>query len=638
MSFPQIPGRLFPVLLAFICLSQPATANDQTALVQLVEYVGADYINAVADGVVVSPAEFAEMSEFSALLAEGVANLPEAEGKAELQSQANELQLVVAGQASEQQVKSLTQAIRASLVRVYGIPVAPKQAPDMAQAASLYQAQCAACHGQSGQGDGPAGVALEPAPTDFTEVARYNGRSLLGLYTTITQGVDGTGMAAYEGSLSDEQRWALAFYVGAKAVTADVEDAGEAAFGTIPGMKAGLSLDTLVAQAPEDVLDSKGPEAYAALGYLRANPQALFNKNRFIALSHDKLALADVLYQQGDQRAAKAAALSAYLDGFEMIEQQLAAVDAALLREAESRFMAVREAIDRERGTAEVTAKVVSARAALDDAAAVLSGDGLSPAATMSASFFILFREGLEALLVVAALLTFTRKANAVRATRHIHLGWVAALVAGGLTWYLANTLIHFSGASREITEGAAGIVAALILFYVGFWMHSNSHSQKWLGYIREKVDSALGNGTVWVLTFVSFISVYREIFETILFYQALWSQVTPLTMPYLFYGIAAAVAGLAVVCVLFFRIGMKLPLSQFFRFTSIVLLVLSVILLGKGIAALQEAGVISAFYLAVPTVDWLGVYPTIQGVLAQVIAVMLGAMLWLRGNTQASS
>ncbi len=176
-------------------------------------------------------------------------------------------------------------------------------------------------------------------------------------------------------------------------------------------------------------------------------------------------------------------------------------------------------------------------------------------------------------------------------------------------------------------------MVAALILFYVGFWMHSNSNSQKWLGYIRNKVDDALGRGTVWVLTFVAFISVYREIFETILFYQALWSQVTSATQAFLFYGIAAAVASLAVVCVLFFRVGMRLPLSLFFRVTSLVLLVLSVVLLGRGIAALQEAGVLSAYYLGVPTIEWLGFFPTVQGVAAQVLAVLLGVVLWLRGN-----
>ncbi|MCG8392486.1 MAG: FTR1 family protein [Pseudomonadales bacterium] len=626
-------GRLFSALMVLVLFSLPAFAANQTALVQLVEYVGADYINAVVDGEVVSPEEYAEMEEFTALLADGVAGLPAADGKADLQSQADALQQAVQDKAGEPRIKELAQSIRATLVTVYGIPVSPKSAPDLARAAELYQSQCAACHGKEGHGDGPAGAALEPAPTDFTEVARYDGRSLLGLHTTITQGVEGTGMAAYGDTLSEADRWALAFYVGAKAVTPSMAEDGEQAFNTVPGMKASLTLDTLVAQAPEDVRKEQGPQAYAALGYLRSEPSALFNKNRFIALSHDKLAEAESAYRAGDRDAAKAAALSAYLDGFEMIEQQLAAVDGELMRRAEARFMAVREAIDRQRDVAEVSDKVAAAQAGLYEASEALSGDGLSPAATLSASFFILFREGLEALLVVAALLTFTRKANATRASRHIHFGWVAALIAGGLTWYAANTLITFSGASREMTEGVAGVLAALILFYVGFWMHSNSNSEKWLGYIRNKVDSALGSGTVWVLTFVSFISVYREIFETILFYQALWSQVTPATQPYLFYGIGAAVAALAVVCFLFFRIGMKLPLSLFFRVTSLVLLVLSVVLLGRGIAALQEAGVISAFYLGVPTIEWLGLFPTVQGVVAQAIAVVLGVVLWLRGS-----
>jgi high-affinity iron transporter len=589
----------------------------------------------VVDGDIVSPEEYAEMEEFTALLAQGVAQLPAADGKQDLQDKANALQRAVIDKAVEPRIKELTQSIRATLVTVYGIPVSPKAAPDLERAAELYQTQCVACHGAEGRGDGPAGAALEPAPTNFTEVTRYNGRSLLGLHTTITQGVDGTGMGAYSDTLSDKDRWALAFFVGAKAVSDEMAETGKTAFNQIPGMKTSLTLDTLVAQAPEDVLKEQGEQAYAALGYLRREPSALFNKNRYIALSDERLQEAESAYRSGDRQAARAAALSAYLDGFEMIEQQLAAVDGDLMRVAEADFMAVREAIDRNRAADTVSERVTAARASLSKAADALSGDGLSPAATFSASFFILFREGLEALLVVAALLTFTRKANAVSATRHIHLGWIAALVAGGLTWYAANSLVTFSGASREMTEGVAGVVAALILFYVGFWMHSNSNSQKWMGYIRSKVDDALGSGTVWVLTFVAFISVYREIFETILFYQALWSQVTMVTQAFLFYGIAAAVLGLAVVCFLFFHIGMKLPLGLFFRVTSLVLLVLSVVLLGRGIAALQEAGVLSAFYLGVPTIEWLGVFPTLQGVVAQMIAVILGVVLWLRGSRQ---
>ena len=108
----------FGVLLVFFCFSLPAHAANQTALVQLVEYVGADYINAVVDGEIVSPAEYAEMAEFSVLLAEGVAELPEAEGKQTLQTQASDLQQAVADKAAESEIKGLAQSIRATLVSV----------------------------------------------------------------------------------------------------------------------------------------------------------------------------------------------------------------------------------------------------------------------------------------------------------------------------------------------------------------------------------------------------------------------------------------------------------------------------------------------------------------------------------------
>ncbi|EAR22082.1 FTR1 family protein [Nitrococcus mobilis] len=622
--------RALSALLLLSLLSLSARAN-QAALVQMVEYIGADYINAVTEGEIVSPAEYAEMSEFAGLLAQGVAALPAADGKQGLVDQTEALQQAVADKAGELRIKELARSIRTTLVNVYGVPVSPKKTPDLAHAAQLYQTQCAACHGAEGRGDGAAGAGLDPAPTNFHEAERYNGRSLLGLYTAITQGVNGTDMAGYSGILSQADRWALAFYVGSKAVTDKVAKEGKTAFNTLPGLKTQLPLSAVVAKAPADVLKEQGPKAYAALGYLRTEPGALFNKNRFIELSANKLTQAEQAYQAGDVATARAAALAAYLDGFEMIERQLAAVDKGLMRAAERRFMAVREAIEHDRGQAKVSDAIAAAQAQLDRASAALDTSGLGPVAAFSASFFILFREGLEALLIVTVLLAFTRKANAATATRQIHLGWLTALAAGGATWYAASNLINLSGATREFTEGLAGILAALILFYVGFWMHNHSQSQKWLGYIKNKVDNALDGGTVWTLALVAFISVYREIFETILFYQALWAQVTEAT--YLLYGIAAAVIALAIVSTLFFRIGMKLPLSLFFRATSIVLLVLSVILLGKGIAALQEGGTIGAFYLSVPTIDWLGIYPTIQGLAAQLLTVALALFLWWKGN-----
>ena len=296
------------LLLCFFMLTATARAADQTALVQLVEYVGADYVNAVQDGEIASEAEYAEMDEFTRLLSEGIATLDDVEGKQRLADQAQQLEAAVDDKAPEARIQELAQKIRGTLVTVYGLPVIPKTAPDMEKAAQLYQTHCAACHGDEGRGDGPAGAALEPAPTDFHERARYMGRSMLGLYTTITGGVDGTGMAAYDDQLSEAERWELAFYVGGKAVSDQEADAGEQALRGTPGLKADMTLDTVIGKAPADVRDEIGKPAVQAMGYLRRNPEALFSQNRFIEISDAKLGEAAGLYADGDRAAARAAA------------------------------------------------------------------------------------------------------------------------------------------------------------------------------------------------------------------------------------------------------------------------------------------------------------------------------------------
>lgn len=240
--------RWLSAFVVLFLLSSLAQAASQTALVQLVEYVGADYINAVQDGAIVSDEEYVEMEEFSRLLHEGIGQLDDVEGRDTLLEQAAALQQAVADKAPEAEVKALAQSIRGTLVDVYGIPVMPKAAPDMARAAEVYQSTCALCHGPDGRGDGPAGAALEPAPTDFHELARYEGRSLLGLYTTITGGVEGTGMAAYEETLSEADRWALAFYVGSMAVTPDMAASGKTAINNEQELKTALTLDAVIAK------------------------------------------------------------------------------------------------------------------------------------------------------------------------------------------------------------------------------------------------------------------------------------------------------------------------------------------------------------------------------------------------------
>src|SRR6185503_10596591 len=121
----------------------------------------------------------------------------------------------------------------------------------------------------------------------------------------------------------------------------------------------------------------------------------------------------------------------------------------------------------------------------------------------------------------VVAMITFLIRAERRDLLRWVHAGWAGALAAGIATWWAATNLISISGASRELTEGFGSLLAAAILLSVGIWMHGKSQAAEWRRYIATKMQGALSRGSAWFLFGLAFIVVYREVFETILFYAA---------------------------------------------------------------------------------------------------------------------
>jgi high-affinity iron transporter len=165
----------------------------------------------------------------------------------------------------------------------------------------------------------------------------------------------------------------------------------------------------------------------------------------------------------------------------------------------------------------------------------------------------------------------------------------------------------------------------------VGFWMHDKSHARRWQAYVQDRLRGALGRGTTWGLAAVSFLAVYREVFETVLFYQALWLQTAPGGQHALAAGLGTAAVALAILSWLIVRGGLRLPLGVFFGATSMVLAGLAVVLAGKGIAALQEAAVLAPHPIPAPRVPLIGLYPDLFGVMLQVAlaVVVVAGFAW---------
>jgi high-affinity iron transporter len=256
----------------------------------------------------------------------------------------------------------------------------------------------------------------------------------------------------------------------------------------------------------------------------------------------------------------------------------------------------------------------------LDQAEAALAPEAASELSTFLGAFTILLREGLEALLVVIAMIAFLRKAERTEALPYVHGGWAAALVAGAGTWALATYALNISGASRELTEGFGSLLAAVVLLSVGIWMHGKAQAAEWRRYIATKMQGALSRGSAWFLFGLAFVVVYREVFETILFYAALW---TPDNGATVLAGALAAVALLAVIAWAMLRYSARLPITQFFAYSAILIAILAVVLAGKGIGALQEAGLVPITPInGVPRITLLGLFPTAEAIAAQLVTL----------------
>ena len=613
------------IALSVICTSLAARADDNSVQTvwRLLDYIAVDYAGAVSGGAITNESEYAEQVEFAATARGKIAGLPQKPAQDALIKEADHLEQAIAGKSDPGEVARIAHQLAAALLAAYPVPLAPNAAPSFERGASLYKESCASCHGETGDGHGPQAAALDTPPIAFTDAERARQRSIFALYQVITQGIDDTPMPSFAG-LPAEDRWALAFYAGHFAFSDQQAAEGEQLWTTDAKLHALIpDLKALVGMTPASLAQSIGTgKADAVMAYLRRHPDAVASAQPSGSLSALKNTLRQSLeaYEAGDHKTAGQLALAAYLDHFEPVEPTLGARNSALLGQIERGMMEYRAAIARGESAQALTARATALSALFDSAEATLQPSAGTPVATFLGAATILLREGLEAMLIVVAMIAFLRKAERTEVLPHVHAGWVGGLLAGLATWAVATWLITISGASRELTEGFGSIFAALVLLSVGIWMHGKSHADQWQRYIREKMSSALSGRSAWVLFGLAFVAVYREVFETILFYAALWTQGNGGAM---LAGAATACVALALIAWAMLSYAGRLPIGQFFRYSSWLMAILTVVLAGKGVAALQEAGIIGIAPLAaMPRIPIVGVFPTVQTVAAQVAMV----------------
>ena len=338
-------------------------------------------------------------------------------------------------------------------------------------------------------------------------------------------------------------------------------------------------------------------------------------------------------YTPNKRLDAASAFSSLYFDVFEGagMELDLGIKSPGLKTEIEVLFGLLNDKAMRGAPPAEVAAAWQSLRTRLNDAQALYtSDDGDGFAAVFAQSLLILLREGAEAMLVVAALASYLRRAGGADRLWVIYAGAGVAIPLSLLTGWALTGMLQAAGASRAVIEGITMIVAALVLGSVSFWLYLKSEARRWQAWIAGQIDSALSTGSLVALGGSACLAVYREGAETVLFYHALINGNAAQT-PAVAAGIVAAGA-LLIAGVFTFRVAaMRVPYAQFFSATAVLLYAMAVVFMGQGIVELQAAGHIGALHLpGVPQISWLGVAPTAQGVGVQTAMLLLPVAAWL--------
>jgi len=603
------------------------TLKESRQILQLAEYIGVDYSAAVDQGKISNTDEYAEMQQFAHIIVNKVSNFTQSNSA--LTNASLALQKAVNNKAEIGIIQQYSQKIRLQLLALSPALVLPKNLLPSAQTIQVFIENCSACHGETGAGNGVLAKTLIPEPTNFTDQKRALNRSLLGLYDAITNGLDGSAMRSFA-NLSEQQHWSLAFYVGGLAFNKAADDKRQK-------LAPSITLQQWINNNPSTLMQQNPAITASDIATWRTQVELFFNRSNASPLKTTKINLIAAVsaYKNNQLAKAQSLAVSAYLDGFELVENNLDAYDSKLRKSIESQLLNFRNLLSVANQQPLIDAELKQIQAKVATAEELLKGSSLSNNAMFSAAMVILLREGLEALLVVLALATVLIKTKRNDALKFVHIGWISALLAGGFTWWAAENLIDISGASREVMEGGAALLAALVLFYVGYWMHSKTQASHWQNYINKHVDRHLTSGTLWGIAGLAFISVYREVFETVLFYQSLLTQaiVTQNSheqLTYLLAGLLSGVAILALIAWLMIRYSVKLPLTRFFSVSAYFMLVLAFILTGKGIAALQEAAIIGLSPFPVNfSISWLGISPTWQGLLTQATIIVLSLLLF---------
>jgi high-affinity iron transporter len=664
-------------LLLSVCFAASAAgqASDSLAVARRIAAATSlavkEYVLGVAPrgGRVTAPAEVGEAKEFLSQARIDAPSLPAAV-RAFSDSELGVLLTMVGRAAPPDSVQARANALIGRIGSAVGgsgtLDPFPSQPPSLARGAAVYREQCLECHGPTGGGDGPKAKRLEgPPPASLADREAMGAVSPVDVYRKVTIGVAGTAMPEFDETLSSGDRWAVATYIATLRADDRMVREGEGLYAAqcagCHGVAGGGdgSLAAALPVRPPALRDlavqgrfTDGDMAHLILQGRPGTPMPGFTRtfgrdgaDRVTAFLR-VLATAERQQSQASPTAATFSAVRRQVDSavalrsdklafdayltFEQLETEIRARHAGTAHELEDAFAALRAGAAAGADARELGAVRARIHSGLERAERLVEDKGSSANLFMQ-SLVLFVREGFEAILIIAALMTFLAKAGATERRRHVAQGAWAAVAASAVTGVAIALLFQITPSQRETLEGVTMLLATAVLFYVSYWLLSKVEVARWNAFVRSRMEEALSTGSGLALSSVAFLAVYREGVETILFYKALLASAQSATAAVLG-GILVGVVALALLYLGISRFGLKVPMKPFFAMTSAMLYYMAFVFAGKGIAELQGAGVVPMTVVQwAPRIPFLGIYPTLQSLSLQALLVVLVvvAVVW---------
>lgn len=582
--FKKFPKYIIAISIMLMVKPILSSAENQNLIkiFMLSSYIGSDYEKAVENRKVISEFEYEEMKNMCKEIQDSAKNYEE------IKQIADELCKAIENKEDKTVIQELSKKISELVIKKGAVQ--PTSVPSFKKGESLYKKLCSSCHGEKGEG---YKITFENSPPPSPLTSQHISPAKVFAITKF--GIEGTNMPQFE--LTDKERWSLSFYVSAMRYIFLEEENKNFHQSDESVREIVKNIDPF--SALFDFSNKENGEIEKSYGFdtakkIRLDVFRINNKDVFL----EGLEKGVRSLKKGEVKSAEYFLTSGYMI-FEEIEPILSAKDKSKVKKIEMLYSSAIQDIK--------SGKKESAEEKIKKISKMLYEISDSKTNNKLSAFIIVLREGFEAILIISAIFGIISASGLSPVP--VYSGALSGFISGVALWGVLEKIMSIN---RELMEGIFTLIAVILILWVSLWVLQKTREENIRAFLEKIKREAQARNYVF-LFLASFFAVSREAGETVIFLNALGPNIKE--------GIILGILALFIITIIIYILKVKLKPKTFFTITNFILNITAISLVGKAILEFQSAGIIPVDIINfLPSIDILGIYPTVQTILAQFI------------------